>query len=391
MGPARHSATEFWDEFRGQMPVSRRWAYFDHAAVSPLPADTQKAITRWLEQVSAEGDVVWSEWANHLEDVRKLFAQLLGAERDEIALVANTTTGINIVSQGIRWQPGDNVVTLADEFPTNQYPWLVLARRGVEVRRVPTERGEVDLSRLAAACDRRTRLLTISWVGYASGWRNELEAAAEIARRCGAKLLVDAIQALGVFPLDVHRIPLDFLAADGHKWLLGPEGAGVFYVRRELLDWLDPVGVGWNSVVGATDFSRIDLQLKPSAERYEGGSMNMAGFIGLKSSLELLLGIGTARLAERIVHLTDLACERLRSLGATVISNRQPQHKSGIVSFELPGIDLRTARQDCLQRGVVLSCRGGRLRISPHAYNNADDIDRLVEALEQLRRRQPNR
>ncbi len=380
------SATGVWDEFRRQMPVATRWAYFDHAAVSPLPAPTQAAITRWLQQASTEGDVAWPHWANHLEQLRDRFAALLGADREEIALVPNTTTGINIVSQGVPWQPGDNVVTLADEFPSNQYPWLVLTQRGVEVRRVPAEQGVVDLSRLAAACDRHTRVVTISWVGYASGWRNDLEAAAEIAHRCGAKFLVDAIQALGVFPLDVREVPIDFLAADGHKWLLGPEGAGVFYVRGELLDWLQPVGIGWNSVVHCTDFSRIDLKLKPSAGRYEGGSMNMVGLIGLKSSLELLWNIGIDRLAQRILHLTDLACERLESAGATVISNRQPEHKSGIVSFQMPGIDMQTARQRCLENGVVLSCRNGRLRISPHAYNNADDIDRLIEALERLRR-----
>ena len=199
----------------------------------------------------------------------------------------------------------------------------------------------------------------------------------------GALLFLDAIQGLGVFPLDVGKTAVDFLAADGHKWLLGPEGAGIFFIRREHLDRLRPVGVGWNSVVGAHDFSRIELALKPTAARYEGGSQNMAGLFGLGASLELLARFGSAAIARRVVEITDLACRRLEEIGAVIRSDRRPPHKSGIVVFELPGRDpAGPAAAAAQQAGVVLSCRGGRLRISPHAYNDAEDIDRLIEALE---------
>jgi selenocysteine lyase/cysteine desulfurase len=256
-----------------------------------------------------------------------------------------------------------------------------LAERGVETRRVPTKDGIVDLNEVAAACDERTRILAVSWVGYASGWRNDLDRLAELAHFRGALFLVDAIQALGVVPLDVSRTPIDFLAADGHKWLLGPEGVGVFFIRREHLGRLRPLGVGWHSVVHDHDFARIELLLKPTAARYEGGSQNMVGAIGLKASLELLSQFGAAALCQRIFEVTDLACERLQRLGARILSDRSPEHKSGIVIFDLPGQDAAQVRRRCHQRGVVLSCRGGGLRISPHAYNDASDIDRLVEAL----------
>jgi selenocysteine lyase/cysteine desulfurase len=306
---------------------------------------------------------------------------MIHSQPEEIALTHNTTAGINLVAEGFPWQPGDNVVTLADEFPTNQYPWLQLADRGVETRRVPVDAGRADPDRLAAACDRRTRVVSVSWVGYGSGWRNDLPRIAQIAHAHGALLLVDAIQALGVFPLDVRATPIDFLAADGHKWMLGPEGAGLFYLRREHLDRLRPRGIGWNSVVGAHDFSRIELDLKRTAERYEGGSQNMVGLIALKASLELLAEFGPEALSRRVLEITDLACERLIASGAVIHSDRRPPHHSGIVSFELPGRDPQAVRRRCLEQGVVLSCRAGRLRISPHAYNDPSDLERLEQAL----------
>jgi cysteine desulfurase/selenocysteine lyase len=371
-----------WEEFRRQMPIAQRWAYFDHAAVSPLPENTRAALAAWAEDACRNGDTSWPSWARQVEVLRHRFASLLGATPEEIALTRSTTEGIGYVAEGYPWQAGDNVVTLADEFPTNQYPWMHLATRGVECRRVPTVEGRVDLDRMAAACDARTRIVSVSWVSYSSGWRNDLDRIAAIAHQRGSLLLVDAIQGLGVFPLDVRRTPIDFLAADGHKWMLGIEGAGVFYLRREHLKLLRPLGVGWNSVVQSHDFQRIELNFKDSADRYEGGSQCMAGMIALAASLELLMGFGPESLNRRIIHIADVACGRLMDIGAVIASDRSPEHASGIVAFDLPGRDLRALREECLRRGIVLSLRAGKLRISPHAYNNEDDIQRLVEVLQ---------
>jgi len=194
-------------------------------------------------------------------------------------------------------------------------------------------------------------------------------------------LLVDAIQALGVTPLDVRQTPIDFLAADGHKWLLGPEGAGIFYVKREHLEHLRPLMVGWNSVVQSGDFTRLDYQLKPTATRYEGGSQNMVGLLGFGASLELLAEYGPRAIHERLVDVTDLLCERLAGIGASIASSREPLRKSGIVSFEMPGQDPQILRRELLEVGVVANCRGGRLRTSPHAYTNESDLERLMAGL----------
>jgi len=339
------------------------------------------ALAAWLADATENGDVHWLRWAERLERVRQSAAGMLGAQPAEVALVRNTTEGINLVAEGLAWQPGDNVVTLADEFPSNQYPWMQLARLGVETRRVAVPVTGPDLAALAAACDGRTRLVSVSWVGYATGWRHDLAELCELAHRRGALLFVDAIQALGVFPIDVGQTPIDFLAADGHKWLLGPEGAGVFYLRREHLQRLRPVGIGWNSMRQGSDFGHIELAYKDTAARYEGGTYNMGGLVALGASLDLLQGIGAEALSARVLEISNLACQRLRSLGATIFSCRQADRASGIVSFELAGRSPVELRKRCLDAGVVVSCRGGRLRISPHAYNNADDVDRLIAAL----------
>jgi selenocysteine lyase/cysteine desulfurase len=370
-----------WSDFRRQMPSAGAWALFDHAAVAPISGPARDAIVAWTNDLAENGAANWPRWAQSIETTRRRAADLIGAQCDEVALVRNTTEGINFVVEGFPWRLGDNVIVPADEFPSNLYPWMHLAGRGVETRRVPVDRGRVSLDALAAACDARTRIVAVSWIAYASGWRNDLDALAQMAHEHGAYLFVDAIQGLGAFPLDVRRTPIDFLAADGHKWLLGPEGAGLFFLRREHLDLLRPMGVGWNSVVQTLDFSRIELAIKPNAGRYEGGTYNMAGFAGLGASLELLSRFGVAKIAERILEVTDEICRRLSTLGAVVASCRDEGRASGIVAFELVGQNPMAVRKRCRERHVLLNCRGGRLRVSPHAYCNDADIERLVEAL----------
>jgi len=371
-----------WADFREQMPVTRRWAYFNHAAVAPLTGPAAEAIAAWLKSAVEQGGNDWLAWNQQLAKVRELAAGLVNAGRDEIALVHSTTEGISLVAEGLPWREGENVVTLADEFPSNLYPWMNLASRGVETRRVPTDRGRVDFEAFEAACDGKTRIISMSWIGYALGWRHDIARAAELAHRHGALFFLDAIQGLGAFPLDVQAAGIDFFAADGHKWMLGPEGAGLLYVRREHLDRLRPLGVGWNSVVHSNQYDRIELKLKPSAERYEGGSPNSVGFIGLHHSLGLLARYGLAAIGERILEVTDLACEKLARAGAEIVTRRdEPDRRSGIVAFDWPGHDPQAVRRHCLTLDVVLGCRAGHLRISPHAYCNEQDLDRLVDAL----------
>lgn len=370
------------------MPIAPKWAYFDHSAVAPLSGPAAKRLADWAAEAAAEGDTRWPDWDREVGRTREAAAGLIDASPDEIALVPSTTAGITLVAEGLDWREGDNVVLLADEFPSNLFPWMHQASRGVEVRRVPTDFGRIDYDALRQACDRRTRVVSLSWVGYANGYRQDLDRLAQIIREAGALFFVDAIQGLGVFPLSVRETPIDFLAADGHKWMLGPEGAGVAYIRREHLERLRPIGIGWNSVENAADFGKSELRLKPTAARYEGGSANAAGMLALGESLRLLTAQPTADVAAALLDITDYLCHRLEGVGLRVASRREAEPdghdpRSGIVAAEVA--EPVTVRRRLLDAGVVTSVRGGRLRMAPHAYTSYEDVDRLIDALDRTR------
>jgi cysteine desulfurase/selenocysteine lyase len=371
-----------WTDFRREMPVCERWAFLDHAAVAPLTGRAQKALADWAADMAANGVVTEHPWLRRVEEVRGLAGRLLDAEPQDIAFIKNTSEGVGIVAEGFPWQAGDNVVTSADEYPANVFPWRNLAGRGVELRVVPSRQGRVEIDDLRAALDGRTRLLTLSFVEFASGYRNDLEAVGALCRQRGIAFFVDAIQGLGVLPLSVRQTPIDFLAADGHKWLLGPEGAGILYVRREWVERLHPVDIGWNSVLDSFHFDSTTFRLKPNAGRWESGSLNVGGIAALGASLELLLEAGVPAMAARVMELTDYLCEQAPRAGLTVFSSRQTNEKSGILSLLLPaGADLRQLVARCRAAGIVVNRRAGRLRVSPHCYNTTDELDHLLAVL----------
>jgi selenocysteine lyase/cysteine desulfurase len=311
--------------------------------------------------------------------VRALAAQLINApDPGDVYFVPNTTHGIGVVAEGYPWQSGDNVVLAAEEYPANQYPWMNLAHRGVEVRAVPSRGSRLVLDDLRAAMDARTRVLTVSAVEFASGFRNDLDALGALCRERGVFFFVDAIQALGAFPIDVQKTPIDALSADGHKWLLGPEGAGIGYVRREWVERLHPIGVGAFSVENPWAFSTIDFKLKPHAGRWEGGAYNVPGITALGASLELLLGAGIETVESRVIELTDYLCARASATGWTVFSARGDGEKSGIVSLIHPAHSAADVMKRCRAAGVVVNARADRVRASPHAYNTPDEIDRFL-------------
>jgi selenocysteine lyase/cysteine desulfurase len=374
-----------WSSFRSELPVTERWAFFDHAAVAPLSARAQRAMHEWAADITENGDVHHGQWMKRVESVRGLFGRLLNCDPLDVAFIKNTSEGVGIVAEGIAWQPGDNVVTAQEEYPANVYPWMNLSSRGVELRRVATRDGRVVLDELLKAMDSRTRVLALSWVEFATGYRNDLDALAAMCQEHGVLSFVDAIQGLGVFPLDLHKTPIDFLAADGHKWLLGPEGAGILYVRRELVESLRPIDIGWNSVVGAKDFSRIDFDLKPHAGRWESGSLNVAGVMALGASLELLLQIGIENTAARVLELTDHLCRQVATRPyAKVYSSRSPAEASAIVSLTVPDTGALPSVTAALRiKGIVINQRSGRLRVSPHFYNTVEELDKLMVCLDE--------
>lgn len=384
LSPPADIATSPWMWWRDQMPIAPEWAYFDHAAVAPLSGPAADATCEFAGQASRLGDTLWPQWAARIEHVRRLVAEMLVCEASEIFMVPNTTTGINVVAEGWPWQTGESVVVPEGEFPSNLFPWQNQASRGVEVRIVPRRAGgEVRIEDLIDRVDESTRIIAVSWVGYASGYRLDLDDLVRQAHDRGVLVFLDAIQGLGMYPLDLSQTPVDFLAADGHKWLLGPEGFGVAMIRSEHIGSLRCGNVGWSSVKNSFNYAAPKLELRSDAARFESGSANMIGAAALAASLEIFQKVrqhhGELAIGNRVVELIGTLDAMLREKGAITELPKSPENRSGILTFEVPGVDPIEFRKRALQQKVVVSCRGGGVRASVHAYNDADDLARLVD------------
>ncbi len=367
------------------MSIAPEWAYFDHAAVGPLSKPAAEAIALFAAQAAQQGDTVWPEWAAKVEHLRKQFAGLLNCDGNEICLIPNTTTGINLVAEGWPWQKGDSVVLPEGEFPSNLFPWQNQQAKGVKVRMAPRHNGEVTVESLISQVDDTTRMISVSWVGYASGFRIDLEKLVEQAHQRGVLVFLYAIQGLGIYPLDLKKIPVDFLAADGHKWLLGPEGAGVAMIAKRHLDQLRCLNVGWGSVKNSFNYAAPSLELRDSAARFEAGSANMIGTTALSASLQMILDIrdelGQDAISKRICDLSSALDQQLKDAGVVTRFPIAEQHQSGIVTFDVPGLEPAAIRKEAMRQKVVLSCRDGGVRASIHAYNDEHDLQRLVDVV----------
>jgi len=379
----RPLGAEDWRSFRLQFPVTEELTYLNHAAVSPLPLRAIGNVARYLDELSRRGAASYPAFPFRIIDrARELAALLINTAPERIFIVRSTTQGIGIAATGIPMRPGDNVVLVEREFPANIRPWLPLRRRGVEVRMVPQREGRVLLDDLAAAADDRTAAISVSFVQFLSGFRVDVGAVSEICRRHDALCVVDAIQGLGAFPLDVEALGVDFLSADAHKWLLGPEGVGIGYAAPRALERIEPVLEGWFGAEEPFDFFNVEQPLKQTAARYEEGAYNVAGLHGMVGSLEVILEAGVERIARRILTLTDRLCEGLRRIGWSVQSPREVEdERSGIVLCGREGADAQALRARLERERIVVSVRGGGLRIAPHGYNTPEEIDRIVEVL----------
>jgi selenocysteine lyase/cysteine desulfurase len=371
-------------------PVLGKVDFFNHAGVTVLPRVAAEAMRTYAAQAELTA-YLGAGWYADIERLRESVANLINAGKDEVAFVKNTSEGISIVANGIDWQWGDRIVTTGVEYPANIYPWMEVARNhGVNLVMVAEETDErgakhVPLDKiLKEAADPRTKLVTISHVEFASGQRHDLTKIGEFCRENDKLLCVDAIQSLGVLPVDVKAMHIDFLAADGHKWLLGPEGAGVFYCRKELIERTRPLMVGWMNVIDALNYGHYDYTLRSDAGRFECGSHNVAGLLALRASVGLIASLGVGTIAQRVRELTDRLIGGLLAKGYAVLSPRDKWQWSGIVSFRTPdGGEKHEQIFHRLRREhrTEIAIREGRLRASPHFYNTEEQIDRLIAHL----------
>ncbi len=365
-----YRATEF--------PVTRTWAYLNHAAVSPLPNRVVEAMVRFLE-ARRMGELGLEDQQPITEATRALAAQLLHATPEEVAFVGSTSDALNFAAQSLPLEPGDNVILCDMEFPANVYPWMNLQRKGVEVRIVPHDRGGLTPERLAEHLDTRTRVVTVSSVEFLSGYRADLPALAQLAHEAGAAFVVDAIQSLGAVPMDVRACGIDILAANGAKWLMAPIGITVLYVRREWIERLQPVYAYYGAVVHPEPYLAYDWTLRADARRFEPSSPNVAGLYGLHAALSLLLEVGVERIYAHLLALTDRLIEGLQALGLEILTPRDREHRAGIVTCRTSDVRRDWARLK--EARVLVAQREGYLRISPHFYNIPEEIDRLLEVL----------
>ena len=369
-------------------PILEHWDFFNHAGVSPITRPAGDALRKYSSE-SDSGAYLGTSWYADVERLRLLAASMIHAHRDEIAFVKNTSEGISIVASGLDWQWGDRIVTTGIEYPANIYPWMEVARhRGVKLVLVEEET-QPDGSRivpidkiLAEAADPRTRLVSLSHVEYASGQRHDLATIGAFCRAHNKLFNVDAIQTVGVLPVDVRAMNIDFLSADGHKWMMGPEGAGIFYCRRELVERTRPLMVGWMNVVNPLDYGNFDYTLKPDAGRFECGTYNIPGLLSLKASLDVLHSAGIDNIAARVKLLGDRLIDALHIKGYTIVSPRAGDEWSGIVSFTSPTHDHAQIVRDLRKNHKTeIALRESRLRASPHFYNTDEQIDRLLDLL----------
>lgn len=364
-----------------EFPVTRNLIYLNHAAVAPLPRVAGEAIQSFAQDAMEWGSFHYPDWMAACDGVRRLSAQLMGAQASEIALIKNTSEGIATIQMGLSWKPGDVVVAFLEEFPANYYCWKLLEERnGCQVRWLSIYD---PLEKIEEAC-RGARLLAISWVNYLSGHRVDLEAIGEICRRHGVFFFVDAIQGLGVFPLDVKKCGIHALAADGHKWMLGPEGWGVLYVDQAVQDDIFPVEFGWTTVKHWADYASRDMTLRPDAGRYEPGTLNVVGSFALRASLELLESYGRERMSAGVLALTRRLSEGLQEAGFALLRPWEEASASGIVSCRKEGQDSQRVVAELKKRQVLASPRQGWIRFSPHFYLEAAEMDAVVGYLREI-------
>ena len=311
------------------------------------------------------------------QGLREAAARLIHASPDEIALVKNTSEGIAIIASGLDWKAGDRIIAFREEFPANYYPWLRLEAKGVEI----AWHSIYDPLESIAQSMPGARLLAVSFVNYLSGFRVDLESLGRLCRQHGCFFFVDAIQGMGALPLDVEAAQVDALAADGHKWMLGPEGHGVLYVRRSRLDEIEPVEFGWTNPAGHADYSSRDMTLRPNAGRYECGTLNTIGCYGHRAAIELLLEAGIGKVAEAVLERAQQLYEGVRERGYEVLIERTRANASGIVSFRHPQVEARQLLSELRHKGVFAASRQGWVRASPHFYISSDDIEAMLRAL----------
>jgi selenocysteine lyase/cysteine desulfurase len=367
-----------------EFPVAKNKIFLGHAGVCPLP----RRVAQAMKDCASEGTLGDQEaFVMHkIADARKAGAKLLNCEPDEVALVGPTSLALSLVAAGLNFRKGDNILIYHDDYPSNVYPWMALAERGVKVRLLNTRGlGIIRAIDVMGQVDENTRLVALASNHFISGYRLDHNAIGKFLRERGILFCLDAIQTLGAFPTTVESV--DFLAADSHKWLLGPCGAGIFYVKRDLQEKLNPPIYGWHNVRNPNFVAQEKIEFRSGAAKFEAGTHNLIGLVGLLAAMELALEIGVDNIAAELLRKRACLVPALQAKGFVVL-NAEPkiENASGITTFFTPGKNLAELNQKLADAGVITSLRTDRkgqnyIRISPHFYTTDAELQRVVELL----------
>ena len=382
--PSSPSSYDFVELRRSEFPWADETTYLNHASIGPLPERTRRTLEEFNRRRTMPFQLPDRDLFAALAESRRLIAELVSATPEEIALTVNTGFGLGVVARALPLRAGDVVVVSDREFPANVYPWLRLREAGVEVELVPTTaEGWPDEARLLERLDDpRVRVLAVSLVQFSNGYCVDLAALSAATRRTGAWLVVDAIQAVGQVPVDLRRTPVDVLACGGQKWLLSPWGSGFVYVRRELIATLSPPVTGWMAFEGTDDFTRLTTYsdtLRADARRFELITLPYQDFAGMNASLGLILELGVERIAAHLRELREPVVAWAERSGARVVSPHGAR-ASGIIC--LAPADVGGSFRRLKSERIVCSMREGAIRLSPHAYNTAGEMERVVAVLD---------
>ena len=378
-----------FSEIRKQFPVTENRVYLNNAAISPVPPFISAEAVRILEGYAGSGGELESEWHRQIAGIRQRVAELAGTLAEEIFFTKNTSEGLILAARGFPWRAGDSVVSLLGEFPAVTVPLNLLAAHGVSLRLVPPgPDNSYRLEDIESAVDQTTRMLVASFVEFHTGCRNDLAALGELCRRHDLFFAVDGVQGVGALQTAVNDWGVDLLSVGGHKWMLSGEGIGFCCLRSERLEDLDPLLCSWLSLEDPLDFlsqgldvAAYDKPLRGDARRFEGGTINVAGVMALGKSVAMMLELGLRDIEERILSLGSRAVCGLKSKGYEVISPQETARRSGIICFRSTKHDNRKLLAELRRKKFSLGFPCGSIRVSPHYYNNEDDIDRLLDAL----------
>jgi cysteine desulfurase/selenocysteine lyase len=374
------------EELRQQeFPVAKDKVFLAHAGVCPIPRRVSEAVRTYAQQCTL-GDQETLVPAFQVQKTRELAAQLTGAQPEEIAFVGPTSLGLSFVASGLEFRRGDNILIYFEDYPSNVYPWMALAERGVKVRFLNIrDLGKIRLLDVMGQVDENTRLVALASNHFVSGYRIDIKAIGAFLRERNILFCLDAIQTLGAFPTPLQYV--DFAAADAHKWLLGPCAAGILYVRKEVQDKLKPTVYGWHNVLCPNYTAQEQIKFFPHARRYEAGTENLLGLVGLHASMELLLNVGVDNIAAELLRKRAWLVPALQQNGCNVLqADLPPENASGIVSFWRDDTDLADLHQRLESSGIITSLRSDRsgrkyIRLSPHFYNTDAELHRVLEFL----------